>query len=809
MDWKPLPRSVSHFNGLKGFDSALDRESEAWNSYTWQIMLDLAGRQPRKRPTRQTIFFGAGILLALLSLSRPIVAQSLAQHYSGQLNDPSGKPIAGVTLQLSIGEHSLQVVTDSAGAFQINSSFDGLAQVKVRVPGYAPLQEVILPEQLLSITLETATNVQRVVVTASRTALSLDDSANTVRVLSQAAMQRSATITVGDRLRQVPGLQFFRRSSTMVANPTSQGVSLRGLGSTAASRTLVLASGVPINDPFGGWIYWDQVPSLAIQNIEVVRGGVSDLYGSSAIGGVINMIEQPATQTSYALDSGYAQENTAHASALGTAAHGPWNGMIAGDLFSTNGYIEVAPQVRGTVDTAANVHYENAETFVRRNITERAVAYLRGNLLNEARGNGTPIQTNGTRLWRYSSGVDWVTKSAGTFSVKIFGDQEHYRQTFSAVAANQDSEFLTRLQQVTTQQLGGSGQWTRAVRPWLTLIAGADVDDIRATDYETPIAKDLPNGLSDTTARQQDAGGYLEALMQRKNWTLTGSLREDDFVNLDALQYLQTGHGPIVASPIPNRSETLFDPKIGVVRRINDYFAMTGSAYRAFRAATLNELYRQGQVGEEITLANPNLLSERATGWESGVEISLPSRNTIVRASYFWTEVNHPIIALTLSVTPSEVLNQRENLGQLRSRGFSLDYESQPLRWLSVTGGYQYADATVTQFSQEPYLVGKWIPEVAHNMATMQVRAGGRRSGIAELLGTLSGRQYDDDNNTFLLNGYFQLDGYYSHSVGTHVDIYGAMVNMLNRTIDVGRTPILTLGTPRMASIGIRIHSKT
>ncbi|HET9086562.1 MAG TPA: TonB-dependent receptor [Acidobacteriaceae bacterium] len=735
-------------------------------------------------------------------------AQIADQHYAGQVLDPAGRPVPHAMLQVQIGNRTLQAVTDSSGTFDIATPLTGPAIVSIRIAGYAPFQQKISAAHSVPLQLAAPSNVQRVVVTASRTALALDQSANTVRVVSQKNLERNATITVGDRLRQVPGLQFFRRSSTLVANPTSQGVSLRGLGSTAASRTLVMADGIPVNDPFGGWIYWDQLPSLAIQDIEVVRGGVSDLYGSSAIGGVINMIERKPEHTVYALDTGYAQENTPHASLLATRVYGPWSELLAGDFLRTDGYIEVAPQFRGTVDTSANVHYENGELDLRRTITERGIAYLRGNVLNEARGNGTPLQTNGTRLWRYATGIDWTSETAGIFTLKAFGDQEHYRQTFSAVASNQNSEFLTRRQQVPTQQIGGAAQWSKTLRPWLTLIAGGDLDDIRATDYEVPIHNGLPNGLSDTSARQRATGGYAEGLLQWKNWTATASLRIDNFLNFDASEFLQTGHGPIVPKSIPNRSETLADPKVGVVHRINDHFALTGSAYRAFRSATLNELYRRGQVGQEVTLANPNLQSEKATGWESGVELALPSRNTVVRASYFWTEVNRPIIALTLNVTPSQVLNKRENLGQIRSRGFSLDYQSEPLHWLYVTGGYQYADATVTQFAQEPSLVGKWIPQVAHNMATTQVRATRNRLGTLELLGTLSGRQYDDDANRFLLNGYFQLDGYIAHSFGPRMEVYGGVTNMLNRAIDVGRTPILTLGTPRMASVGIRVHSR-
>ncbi len=735
-------------------------------------------------------------------------AQQAMSVYSGKIVGPTAEPIVGATIQLEILQHTLLLVSDESGDFQVSTKLNGPATLVLKIPGYAPLTERLLPNLPRTITLALATNAQRVVVTADRTALALNQSADTVRVVSQKAMQQTANLTVGDQLRQVTGLQFFRRSSTLVANPTSQGVSLRGLGSTSASRTLVLAGHVPLNDPFGGWVFWDQLPSLAIQDVEVVRGGASDLYGNSAIGGVINMIERQPGPTAYAIDTGYAQENTPHAAVLGTTARGPWSGLAAADWLRTDGYIQVAPAARGPVDTPANVHYQNGELDGRRTFTERGDAYLRGNFLNEARANGTPLQKNRNRLWRYTGGTDWTTENAGVFAGQLFGVQEHYQQSFSATSAGQLSEFLTRLQHVDVQQFGGSVQWTRSLRPWLMLIAGADGNDVRASDDETPIKNGLPNGLADTSARQRDIGEYMEGLVQTKNWTVAGSVRGDDFLNLDAVQFTQFGTAPITTTNIPNRSEALANPRLGIVRRMDEYVSLTGSVYRAFRSPTMNELYRRFQVGQAVTLPNPNLLSERATGWETGLQFSLPSRNTVVRASYFWTEVNRPVTSLTLSVTPTQILEQRENLGQIRSRGVSLDYESQPLSWLSITGGYQYANATVTQFVQDPSLVGKWIPQVAHNMATAQVTATKPKIGLVELLGTISGRQYDDDQNRFLLHGYFQLDAYAAHSLGARTEIYGAVSNIFNRDIEVGRTPLLTLGTPRMASIGIRFHSR-
>ncbi len=158
-----------------------------------------------------------------------------------------------------------------------------------------------------------------------------------------------------------------------------------------------------------------------------------------------------------------------------------------------------------------------------------------------------------------------------------------------------------------------------------------------------------------------------------------------------------------------------------------------------------------------------------------------------------------------MSVTPTEEILQRANLGQIESRGISVDFATQA-SWIAVTGGYQFAEATVTKFSQEPELVGKWIPQVARNMATAQVQVSRRRWGLLSLQGRLSGRQYDDDMNQYLLHGYFRLDAYASHEIRRNFEVYADGENLFDRAIEVGKTPVLTLGTPRIALFGIRVN---
>jgi outer membrane receptor protein involved in Fe transport len=122
---------------------------------------------------------------------------------------------------------------------------------------------------------------------------------------------------------------------------------------------------------------------------------------------------------------------------------------------------------------------------------------------------------------------------------------------------------------------------------------------------------------------------------------------------------------------------------------------------------------------------------------------------------------------------------------------------------LILDGGYQYADATVSYGNQ--YL-GNWIPEVARNLATLNLRAAGPKLGTLSLQSRLSGRQFDDAANQYLLHGYFRLDAYASHDLGKRLQLFAAGENLLNRQIEDSKTPTTTLGMPRVGRIGLTIR---
>jgi outer membrane receptor protein involved in Fe transport len=709
-------------------------------------------------------------------------------------------------------------VEDSQGKLLGRTGADGRLTVACAAPCRLRVIAVGFSERTFELTadttirLEPAAVAEKVTVTAYRAPLGSLESPVTTRLLTEKALDTTAAVTLDDQLRQLPGVELFRRSSSLVANPSSQGISLRGLGSTSASRTLLTEDDVPLNDPLGGWIHWQEEPELAVQSIELMRGGASDLYGSSAIGGVVSVIPVRPTSDKFELRSSYGGEETFDDSSLGQMKRGPWGVLAAGGALGTDGYIQEAPSQRGPVDDASNVHSQNGMLTTEHDSGPLRL-FVRGSGFDELRHNGTPYQYNRTRLWRYSAGGDWQGPHEASLVTRVYGSDERYRQTFSSISNLPDfgdpscsyrcGEIPTRFSFVPDNELGAAAHWNQPLGAGLLIVAGADVHDVRIWDQEQTYGSKA--ALTNLHDHQRDSAGYAEAMWVRMGWTLTAAGRIDWFQNYDGREVQWNGSiwAPTSSQP-PQFGQRIFDPRVGLSRKLYDHWAVSASGFRAFRSPTPNELYRSTQVGNELTLPNGSLLSERATGWETGMATDW--RWGSIRTSYFLTQVNRPISAVTTCSTCSPILLVRENLGQIESRGVSVDYELTPIRWLAVDGGYQYAHATVTKNNQETELVGNWIPEVARNLATMNVRAFKPALGTLNLQGRLSGRQFDDDANDYLLHGYFRLDAYVSHDFGKRLELFVAGENLLNRQIEDSKTPTTTLGMPREARAGLLIR---
>jgi outer membrane receptor protein involved in Fe transport len=586
--------------------------------------------------------------------------------------------------------------------------------------------------------------------------------------------------TLDDTLRSVPGFSLFRRSSSRVANPTTQGVTLRGLAASGSSRAVVLADDIPLNDPFGGWVYWNRIPAAAIGQVDVVRGPAGDLFGPDAVGGSVLIDTHWAPGFRMLADGG--TDATARVSVM-AGAELPADVHVAGaaEQFTTDGFVIVAPEARGPIDTPAASKHWSAHGTVMSPGGHRTSGQVRGSYFSERRRNGTPFQTNSTVI-RQVSGV--VRDSSGVGGRAYFVSQD-YDQTFSAVLAGRAAERPTSRQHVDARTFGGAVEWHRALPAGGMMLAGSG-RRIETTLVDEPIP--APSGPTVTDANQWTAGASaVLTLNPTPRITLAGGLRVEAWrTNQDA--------------DATSAGVVLVMPRVSAVFAATDRLSFRAAVQNADRNPTLNELYRPFRVGNVLTLANPALVPETVTGFEGSATWTGVRRVTL-RGLAFWTEVDDAVVNVTLSApgTPT-ILRQRQNASHIRARGAEGEIEWRAPRGLTFTASGALTDSKFT----EADLDGLWVPQVARAQMALGVRgtwtrftAGGEWRYI--------GRQFDDDRNQFPLNRASMLDGRVGWLPVQGVELFAALENAFDEEMDVGRTPIRTIGLPRTLRAGIRI----
>lgn len=755
-------------------------------------------------------FARASAIAAFVALFASALCLS-QQSVSGTVKDRSGAVVPSAQVALHAGESVVSQTTNSQGEFSFSGVTSSLGEVTVSIAGFKTENASWHSgDKPLLIVLTLAAIEQTLDVTAMRTAILPTGSEDlelqpSTTFLNSTALNQFGAIPVDDKLRQVPGFSLLRRSGSMTANPTSQGVSLRGLGASGASRALVLRDGIPVNDPYGSWIYWGRVPVASLDQAQVVPGGISSLYGNDALGGVINLETRSAVETNFAAEASFGNNNTPVGSMFGGVRAGQWAVSGSAEAFNTDGYIDVPANIRGAVDTPVSSEHATGDLQVERFFGDHGRMFLDGSLYGEHRDNGTPLQINATTLRELGFGTDWQSSRAGLFTLRLFGGTENYHQTFSSIAPGRNSEALTNDQHVPVQQMGLIAQWSKAINSKFSLLAGIDGQDVQGWSLETSYVLGKPTANLANGGRQQSLGAFVEGIIQlTQRWSLSLSGREDLWSNFDAHSSRTPIGGKTTTVYYPARGQNSFDPRATVSYRINDNATLYASGYRSFRAPTLNELYRSFRVGNVQTLANPYLVAEHFAGFETGVRTSLLHSRLTLNGTFFWGYVTTPIENVTLTVVAGLILRQRENLGKVQAPGFQMGGNFRVTDTINFSAAYQFVDSTVISFPANPALVGNQVPLVPRSNVTLQATWAAPKRFLVALQGRAASNEYDDDQNLLPLGSYFVLGGSISHPLRKGVDVFVAGENITNSSYEIARTPYVNLGQPILVRAGLR-----
>ena len=482
----------------------------------------------------------------------------------------------------------------------------------------------------MQVTLQPATLSETVTVTASRVEQRLRDVPASVSVMTQEDIRRSPAVVADDVLRQMPTFSLFRRTSSLASHPTAQGVSLRGIGPSGVSRTLVLLDGVPFNDPFGGWVYWTRVPLDATDRIEVVDGSSSSLYGNYAMGGVINVMTTAAMRRTVDVKAQYGNHSSPKVDFRASDVWGKVGVVLDGAAYSTDGYpivVDVNPAgvpERGLVDKNASVEFRTFNLKAEYAASDNVRAFIRGGHFREERINGKASTIDGTdeqndTSWTsVNGGIRAGLGGGGDLEGAVFTDFETFRSNFLAVPAATPPRSIGRMtlnQRVPSKAVGGMVRWSRAFAASQLFSVGYRLalggrrqrrgwtrcDDRHTGHAEAGIGRDAAQ------PRRVRAGRDLAV----SSLTMTLSARLDQWRNYD-------GHNLEAAYPsgvptannnpdLPDRDDTVVSPRVAARYHINSWVSVWGDIGAGFRAPTLNELYRQFRVGTVLTLANNQL----------------------------------------------------------------------------------------------------------------------------------------------------------------------------------------------------------
>lgn len=724
---------------------------------------------------------------------------------NGTVTDPNGDAIQHATVEFESEGNTTRTVTDLSGDFTVLSSRP-YGTLSISSPGFSTVKvKVSNPNYSLRIQLYPAVINERIVVSApityeERVPVTSASQFN----VGPREIATAGALTIDDILRQVPGFSLFRRSGGLTTNPTAQGVSLRGVGASGASRALVLLDGVPLNSPFGGWVYWNRVPRVNIENVSVQNGATSSLYGSGALGGVVNITSDTRRSNGLDVEASAGNKGTAVTSFSGGKIWGDWGIVAAGEALHTNGYVLVPENQRGAVDTAAGTGDLGGSVTVSNNA--HGFSFLRVSSFGESRDNGTPVQVNDTRISSIDLGLDSTLPKVGPVLVRLYGSSETFNQNFSAVAADRNSESLTNRQRNPSQQIGFVFQATPSVGYHQVLRLGVEGREVRGHSAETTFNNSRVTAFVDAGGRQRSVGVFASDSVYIGSWQFGFGGRLDRWLNSRGF----SNRTPVIGAPALNtfvdRSETAFSPRVWLSKRFDKGVEVSASAYRAFRAPTLNELYRNFRVGNVVTNANPGLSAERLTGGEAGIGFN-PFERLFVRGNVFWSDIDRSIANVTLTSTPALITRQRQNLGAIRARGVELSAVMKfSFRW-EVSGEYMLTDSTVLRFPANKMLEGLMVPQVPRHQVNFQVTYSGENWLVATQ-GRFVSRQFDDDQNLLPLERFFTLDAEVTRVISEKVRVFVAFQNLTGSRYEISSTPVFTVGPPVLVRGGVRVMLK-
>lgn len=592
-----------------------------------------------------------------------------------------------------------------------------------------------------------ATALEDIVVTANRSAQSIDKVGASVTVLTQAALEAAQATSVPDTLARTAGVSFTRNGGV----GTSTTVNIRG---AEGHHTVVLIDGVKMNDPSStqGGANFSNLLVGDVGRIEILRGAQSTLWGSQAIGGVVNIVTAEPTeafQGNLSAEAGSRGTQYFRGGLGGTTDRLSWR--LAANRFETDGFSAYAT---GTEDDG----YENTNLSGRLNLKLTDAASLDLRTVWSDGQNDFDAFNGDSR--EYAETEEMVTYAGLNFDLLDGRLRNRIGYAYTDTQRNNTNPART----IETSTFESKGENTR----WDYQGSFAFTDDLSATfGLESERAEMRTRSPSNSTLKpafgtgraDQDSAYVQVQWAALPSLNLTAGLRYDDHA-----QYGDNALGQVAAAWTLNEGKTVLRASWG----------------QGFRAPGLYELYSE--------YGNLSLQPEEFDAWEVSLQQKLLDR-AIVAVTYFNREADNEIryngcastADLLCVVNGAMRWGYYANVQQTEAQGIEVSgtYEVTPA--LRLVANYTWTDATSASGANK----GKQLtrrPEHMANLSADYAFASGLKTGLAV---RYSGETFTNDGNTGTLDEYTLVDLRVSYPIDDNLELYGRVENLFDEQYQI------------------------
>jgi outer membrane receptor protein involved in Fe transport len=572
-------------------------------------------------------------------------------------------------------------------------------------------------------------------------------------------------------------------------------------------------------------VYWTGIPLEFVNRIEEVRGGGAGIWGSRAMSGVIQILtETPRTTGVRATVQGGNLE-TVRGDVAATYRGKRLGLALMAEQFDTEGFVQVRPDLIAPIDepsgSSHRMGFAKAEYLLATGLSLNAsVTYL-----DESRTGGSPLRNNGIELGTARAGARLVA-GANDLALTVFGSDQTSFSTFPSEAVDRATEQPSLDQYaVPASSLGASFQWSNRSLGAHELTAGTDLFRVEGEVNEAS----RPVNGEFTQRRKVGGAQVLGGVYVQDQFAATSRLRLLASARFDVARHsggfrretnLQT-NAAVIDTTYSSESESTVNVGLGARWAASDRVTWRANAYRAYRAPTLNELFKPfREQGNVLTEGNADLRSEQAVGAELGMDLSF-RRTALFRLTGFWSHLQDPIVEVTVweagttgrSLAPcgfvpaGGVCRQRRNLETFRSAGVEAEVELYPAAGWTASATYLWNPTEVLSAPSNPQLEGKRGSRSPQHAASVSVGWSNPRVLDATIGGRWVGKRFEDDLNSLVLDSFMVLDGRLSRQLGPHWTVFGAVENILDAEYQTVRATsgLVRVGPPRMLRGGIRV----